>query len=394
MMMKKMLCVLLVLVMCPVLALAESSAAGMLTSQELAKWAESYIARAYAAEPLNVPAESATPDGYEYIFDFATLYADTPTLSEDTTVNTIVLTSEEENGPRNVNVNNALSVVLDAYYTENEELLGSRESAVLYAVDMLPEYAAWGQVLRDGQRVQTVQYAAHEQLATGGEGYTDAGVIYTMAENRVAAIRVYGLNSRIARSEANSVLYAVMLDALENDYAQVPFSYDGSALSVFSADDMAFSGMNFLSLTPDAAIEALGEPINDLWIDNGDDGYIRMQTFPSCELTYLYNKERTEGSVYMLYINADGLEGPRAVRVGDVFSSVYNRFRNGEGEYQEDGAEVLYGAPDGEHFGQATYGMDASATLLYSFRTDDGRKVELQLVFTVMELTEIMLYVD
>lgn len=394
MMMKKMLCVLLALLMCPVLALAEESAAGMLTGQELNDWAEGYIARAYAAEPLNIPAESATPEGYEYIFDFATLYADTPILGEDTTVNTIVLTSEEENGPRNVRVNNALSDVLDAYYTENEELLGSRESAVLYAVDMLPEFAAWGQVLRDGQRVQTVQYAAHEQLATGGEGYTDAGVIYTMAENRVVAIRVYGLSSRIARSEVSSVMYAVMMAALKDEYAQVPFSYDGAELSVFSAADMDFFGIDFPFLTPDAAIAVLGEPATDLWVDNGDDGYIRVQTFAGCELTYLYNKERTEGSVYMLYINADGMEGPRAVRVGDAFSSVYNRFRNGEGEYQEDGTEVLYGAPGGDHFGQASYGTDASATLRYSFLTEDGRKVELQLVFTVMELTEIMLYVD
>ena len=80
-MMKKMLCALLALMLCPVLALAEESAAGMLTSQELVDWAQVCIERAYASEPLNVSAENQTEDGYEYIFDFATLYADTPMLS-------------------------------------------------------------------------------------------------------------------------------------------------------------------------------------------------------------------------------------------------------------------------------------------------------------------------
>ena len=392
MMMKKMLCVLLALLMCPVLALAEGSAAGMLTSQELTQWAESYIDRAYSTEPLNDPAETLSPDGYEYIYDFATLYADTPTLGADTTVNAIVVTSAEETGPRNVNVGNVLSEVLDAYYNVNEELLGSRESAVLYAVDMLPESAAWGQVLRDGQRLQMVQYAAHEQMATGGEGYTDAGVIYTMEENRVAVIRVYGLNSRISQEEVSGVMYSMMMAALEKDYAQVPFSYNGAELSAFSRDDVVFSGVDFLSLTPDAAIEALGEPMSDLWAENGDDGYMRVQTFPTCELTYLFNQERTQGSLYMLYITADGMEGPRAVRIGDTFPSVFNRFRNGEGEYQDDGTEMLYGTLGEGSFGHATYGMDA--TLRYGFTAEDGRKVVLQLNFAGMELTEIMLYAE
>lgn len=392
--MKKMLCMLLVMVLCPVIALAEDSAAEMLTWQELSQWAESYISLAWSSEPLNNPAESQTPDGYEYVFNFATLYADTPTLSTDTTFNAIVLTSAESNGPRNVNVNSALSVVLDAYYTENAKLLGSHESAVLYTVDMLPDSACWAQVLRDGQRVQTVQYAVHEQLATGGEGYTDAGVIYTLAENRVAAVRVYGLNTRISKDAVNEVMFSVMLEAVKNDYAMVPFSYDGASLTPFSEEDLVFSGMDFLALTPDAAIALLGEPMSDLWLDNGESGYIRMQTFPGCEVTYLFNKARTEGQVYMLSITADSFEGPRAARIGDAFSAVYNRFRNGEGEYQEDGTEALYGVVGEGSFGQAVYGSDASAILRYVAALEDGRKVTLHLGFTVMECTEILLYVE
>ena len=393
-MLKKTLCGLLALMLCPVLAWAEESAAGMLTGRELTEWAAAYIRRAYASEPINVPAEDVTSDGYAFIYDFATLYADTPVLSEDTAFSAIVVTGDSENGPRGVKVGSALNDVLNAYYNENPGLLGTRETAVLYAADNLPESAAWAQVMRDGQRVQTVQYAIHDQLATGGEGYTDTGVIYTLAENRVAAIRLYGLDSRITREEASSVLYGVMMAALEEAYAQVPFSYIGAELAPLQEDDLTFSGLNFLSLTPDAAAAALGEPMSDLWVTNGDHGYLRVQKFAGCELTYLFNKERTEGRLYMLVINADGLEGPRAVRVGDTFSSVYNRFRNGEGEYREDGTEMLYGVLGEGSFGQAVYGTDASATLRYGLTAADGRRVVLQMDFTMMALSEIVLYAE
>ena len=393
-MMKKMLCALLALMLCPMFALAEDSSAGMLTSRELQDWAQAYIDRAWATEPSNVPAESLTIDGYEYVYEFATLYADTPVLSGDTAVSAIVITADLEKGPRNVGISAGLQEVLAAYYNENPDLLGTRETAVLYAVDNLPGGAAWGEVLRDGQRVQTVQYAVHDQLATGGEGYTDMGVIYTMAENRVSTVRVYGLNSRLSREEVSGMMFTVLMDALEKDYAMVPFSYDGSELTAFGEADLSFAGASLLTMTPDGAIAAFGEPMSDQWIDNGDHGYIRKQVFQQCEATWLFNRERTAGSLYMLYISADGLEGPRAVRIGDTFSSVYNRFRNGEGEYREDGTEQLYGQGSTGVFGKASYGQDASATLRYGFAAQDGRQVTLQLAFSMMELAEIMVTVE
>ena len=393
-MMKKMLCLLLVLALCPVMALAEESLAETLTYQELTAWAADYLARALTAAPLNDPAESHTDDGYEFIYDFATIYADSPVMSSDTVVTAVVLTTDGEPGPRGVSVNSAMSAVLDAYYNENPDLLGTEESAVLYTVDVLPGHAAWGQVLREGQRVQTIQYAVHEQLATGGEGYSDAGVIYTMAENRVSAVRVYGLASRVTLQQVNDVLYGLTTLAKEQSYAQVPFSYNGADLAVFSEEDLAFSGMDFLTLTPEAAIALLGEPASDTWMDNGEDGYIRVQHFAKCEVTYLFNREQTEGTVYMVRIFEDGLEGPRAVRCGDAFSSVYNRFRNGEGEYDDTGVEMLYGENGVGSFGKATYGVDASAALRYGFTLEDGRKVVLQLDFTTMVLSQIMLFVD
>lgn len=392
--MKKMLCVLLALLLCPMLALAEESVAEPLSYQELVSWAEGYLARAKESTPLNDPANALTPDGYEFVYDFATLYADTPDMSSDTALNAVVLTIDMENGPRSVNVDNAMSVVLDAYYNENAMLEGTKEAAVLYTMDLMPASAAWGQVLRDGQRVQTIQYGVHEQLATGGEGYTDAGVIYTMLENRVTAVRVYGLNSRITLQQVNDLMYDMSNLAKETAYAQVPFSYNGLELTDFALEDLIVSGLDFLALTPETAAQVLGQPDSDTWMEDGDNGYTRMQVYDGFEVTYTYDKNKENCQVYMLLITKDGLEGPRGVRCGDTFASVYNRFRNGMGEYGDDGVEMLYGENGVGSYGKATYGTDASARLRYAFELSDGRDVVLQMDFTVMELSEIILFVE
>ena len=392
--MKKMLCVLLALLLCPMLALAEESVAEPLSYQELVSWAEGYLARAKESTPLNDPADDLTPDGYEFVYDFATLYADTPDMSNDTALNAVVLTIDMENGPRSVNVDNAMSVVLDAYYNENAMLEGTKEAAVLYTMDLMPASAAWGQVLRDGQRVQTIQYGVHEQLATGGEGYTDAGVIYTMLENRVTAVRVYGLNSRITLQQVNDLMYDMSNLAKETAYAQVPFSYNGLELTDFALEDLIVSGLDFLALTPETAAQVLGQPDSDTWMEDGENGYTRMQVYDGFEVTYTYDKNKENCQVYMLLITKDGLEGPRGVRCGDTFASVYNRFRNGMGEYGDDGVEMLYGENGVGSYGKATYGTDASARLRYAFELSDGRDVVLQMDFTVMELSEIILFVE
>ena len=392
--MKKMLCVLLAVLLCPVMALAEESLADVLTYQELVNWAEGYLARAKDAAPLNNPAESLTPDGYEFVYDFATLYLDTPDLSADTALNAVVLTADHENAPRSMNVESAMSEVLGAYYSENPNLLGTKDAAALYTMDLMPASAAWGQVLRDGQRVRTIQYGVHEQLATGGEGYTDAGIIYTMMENRVAAVRVYGLNSRVTLQQVNDVIYGVKTLAGQQAYAQVPFSYNGLELTAFAQADLIFSGIDFLTLTPEIAAQVLGQPTSDTWMDDGDNGFIRMQVYDGFEVTYTYDKDKANCKVYMILITKDGLEGPRGVRCGDTFASVYNRFRNGEGEYGDDDVEILYGENGVGTYGKATYGADASARLRYAFDLADGRNVVLQLDFTVMELSEIILFAE
>lgn len=395
--MKKMksllLMVLAVMLLCAGAA-AEESAADTLLLQELNEWAARYQARALNAEPLNDPKDSLTSEGYEFIYDFATLYADEPKMTADTVISAVVITSPDEEGPRGTSIDDTTAVVLSAYYNENADLRGSREFAGLYLIDLMPESLQWAQVQRDGQRVETIQYAVHDQLSTGGEGYSDAGVIYTMQDGTVSAIRVYGLGDRIAQREVYDVMHAVSATMQADEYAAVPFSYDGAALTKFGGEDLQFSGIDFASLTPESAIAVLGEPLDDIWLEDGENGFIRTMTFAECEMTFQCDAQKENAKIYMLLISVDGLEGPRAVRVGDTFVEVFNRFRNGEGEFDGVSSEVLYGSEASGEFGMAEYGADASATLRYGLVLEDGSRVVLHLSFTTMELTEIMVYVQ
>lgn len=390
--MKNMLLALMALLMLTFCAAAEESTADTLLLQELTEWAARYQERAVASEPLNDPARSLTSDGYEFIYEFATLYADEPVMKADTVVSAVVITSSEETGPRGVRIDDAAEVALSAFYTENQELRGSHDNAVLYLIDLMPESLQWAEVQRDGQRLYTIQYAVHDQLSTGGDGYTDAGLILTLQDGVVSAIRAYGLDSRITFDQAYDVLALMRRASLAQDYVQVPHSYDGAALRKFDGSDLVFSGIDFTGLTPDAAELLLGDALSESKIEDEAFGVIRTLTFADCEMTFLSDKKGGSERIYMLMLTNDSIEGPRAVRLGDMFHEVFNRFRNGEGGFDGVSVETLYGSEESGSFGTAEYGADASATLRYGLVLEDGRRVVLHMSFTDMELREIMLY--
>ena len=388
---KTMLWLLMALLLCLGCAAAEESTADTLVLSELREWAARYQERALDSKPLNDPAESLTGDGYEFIYDFATLYADKPVMNEKTVVNAVVITSPEEEGPRGVMVDDTLNAALAAFYNENPDMRGSRDNAVLYLIDLMPESLQWAEIQRDGQRVETVQYAVHEQLSTGGSGYSDAGLILTMQDGTVSAVRVYGLSGRISFDDVYVLRDRMQIAALADDYVQVPYSYDGASLEKFGGEDLIFSGMDFTTLTPDYVLMRMGEPLDDEWVED-ETSAIRTMTFADCEIVFTCDKDGSNPQIYMMLITTPGMDGPRAVCVGETFSEVFNRFRNGEGEFDGVSREELYGSEASGEFGVADYGSDASVTLRYGLVLDDGSRVVLHLTFTEMVLTEIMVY--
>lgn len=396
-MMKK--CVALFLALMMVLSLTTAVAesdADALDYDELMNWAEGFKTRALAAgAPLNDPTEEAayTEDGYAFVYDFATLYMDRPEMTADSVLQAVVVYSPEEQGPRGTGVDQLSSEVLNAFYNENDDLQGDSSFAALYVSDTMPAGALWGWVQRDGQRIETIQYAVHEQLSSGGDGYTDCGLVYTLSDNLVAAIRAYGLNETISADEVRSNLDAVQEVSEKTEYAQVPTSINGSELEMFDRDDLIFSGLDFLSLTPEEAEARLGAAQEDDWMED-EGAYLRSMEFASCTMTFSYDVQKQNPVLEMLSIDMDGLEGPRCVRIGDTLSSVISRFRNGEGDYDGVSREVLYGDGENAPYGLAEYGDDATAGLWYAAKLEDGRTVVLSMSFEQMYLSDITLYVD
>ena len=396
-MMKKCVALFLALMMALSLttAVAESDA-DALDYGELMDWAEGFKTRALAAgAPLNDPTEEAayTEDGYAFVYDFATLYMDRPEMTADSVLQAVVVYSPEEQGPRGTGVDQLSSEVLNAFYNENDDLQGDSSFAALYVSDTMPAGALWGWVQRDGQRIETIQYAVHEQLSSGGDGYTDCGLVYTLSDNLVAAIRAYGLNETISADEVRSNLDAVQEVSEKTEYAQVPTSINGSELEMFDRDDLIFSGLDFLSLTPEEAEARLGAAQEDDWMED-EGAYLRSMEFASCTMTFSYDAQKQNPTLEMLSIDMDGLEGPRCVRIGDTLSSVISRFRNGEGDYDGVSREVLYGDGENAPYGLAEYGDDATAGLWYAAKLEDGRTVVLSMSFEQMYLSDITLYVD
>lgn len=393
-MQKRLICLAIMLVMTlfALPSLAEDNGAGALTWEELEAWAASYKARAMESQPLNDPTEEAafSEDGYAFIYEFAMLYMDRPEMTEDAVIRSIVVTDPEEVAPHGTRVDYLASEVMNAYYNENPALDGDSSFAALYLADTMPDEALWGWVQRDGQRLMTIQYAVHEQPATGGEGYTDAGLIYTIQDNLVAAIRAYGLDARVTEAEVLDTLAEVQQVATTTGYAQVPTSYVGTDLEVFNRDDLIFAGVDFLALTPEEAEDVFGAAREDHWMDD-EGAYLRTMEFASCSMTFMYDAKKQNPVLEVMTIDMDGMEGPRAVRIGDTFSSVLCRFRYGEGEF--DGfTEALYGTMDAAPYGMAEYGDDASATLYYAMKADNGRTIQLYMPFEQMFLSEITLY--
>ena len=388
--MKHWIALLAAALLCLMIFPAMGEDATVLTWDELTAWAESYRQRALTAEMLNDPTEEAafSEDGYALVYDFATLYMTRPYPGDDSVLTGLVIIGEDQAGPRGLVMDIPSASVLNAFYNENPHLEGSRDFAALYAVDSLPDGAAWGWVQRDGQRLEAIQYAVHAPV---DGAYTDAGLVITLQADMVAAIRAYGLDRRITEAEVRETMTEVREVMQTTGYMQVPTSPDGLSLQPFQEEDLIFAGVNLLHSDPAEAADALGDA-EEAWIENGGDGWLQTLRFPDCVLTYAWDAARTQSRLVMMTIDGPAMEGPRGIRLGDTLASVLNRFRNGEGAYDEAaGTELLYASETGS--GVAEYAADASATLRYTLQAESSL-ITLQIHLESYYVTELILRIE
>ena len=375
-------------------AMASEQDLGGLTVDELKEWTWQMLVRARAAQPLvSGPLAQKTEDGYEVIYDFATFYLDAPDLTDASVINAILVEDSDVDCPRGIGVLDTQQTLLSSWANENPELMGDSDFAVLYLSDSLPEEALWGRVQRDGQQIQAVQYAAHERMPENGQ-YTDCGLLYSIGNGYVTTVRAYGLAASISREQVDETIAEALAIQQEQTYFAYPQSSVGTDLEPFEREDLTFSGLDFLGLTPESAIEELGAYEAETWLQDDNGEWLRILQWPKTEITFTYNQKKIFQHVDTMAIGQPGMEGPRGVQVGESFSSVMMRFRHSAGEFDGTSTEVLYGDGQTPPYGLAEYGS-ATATLHYAQAVDGNKDIQvvtLYMIFVDTTLSELFLY--
>ena len=172
-----------------------------------------------------------------------------------------------------------------------------------------------------------------------------------------------------------------------DDYRAVKTSRNGLALTAFDESDLLFGGIAYTALSPDA----LPGETREERIDNGDGTWLLICGGDGFEAVFLCGEDGADAQILSYTVLDDQAEGPRGVRLGDLFSEDFCRFRSGENGMGEDMTELLYGPADTVPRGVATYDP-AEMSLRYVTDTASGEQVELILRYETNILDEIILH--
>ena len=388
-MMKRILCLLTAVMLCFILPAAAEENAKVVTAAELDELLESVRTQALTEELLNDPAgeDAESEDGTFFLYEAAGFYAEGTEMAADTPVNTLVFECNEGAVFRGTGINSRLDDVLAAFPRDNTDLTGTRDEAILYLRETEAGFA-YGRILRDGQWVYTVEYG---EVVTDGELSCRTAITYSLENGMVTVIRVSGLNPAggelMDASRAEEFYNELIELAGCEEYRAVKTSRDGLDLTALGAEDLVVDGVPYVSLKP---ADLPGTPETEI-IDNEDGTWLLRCDGDGYEAVFRCGEHGEDAEILSFTILDDGIEGPRSVRIGDIFSDDFNRFRNGENEMGEDLTELLYGTEGTAPYGVAFYDFSAM-TLRYVTDTPEGVQVELLLKYDNYFLAEIILH--
>ena len=390
-MMKRILCLLTAVMLCLILPAAAEENAKVVTAAELDELLERVRAQALTEELLNDPAgeDAESEDGTFFLYEAAGFYAEGTEMTADTPVNTLVFDCDEENVLRGTGMNSRVEDVLAAFPQDNADLAGTREEAILYLRETEAGFA-YGRILRDGQWINTVEYG---EVVTDGEMSCRTAVTYSLENGMVTAIRVSGLNPAggelMDASQAEEFYNELIQLAGCEDYRAVKTSRNGLELTALDAEELVVGGVPYVTMKPG---DLPGTPETEI-IDNEDGTWLLRCDGDGYEAVFQCGEHGEDAEILSFTILDDGIEGPRSVRIGDIFSDDFNRFRNGENDMGEDMTELLYGTEGTAPYGVAFYDV-APMTLRYVTDTPEGPQVELLLKYDNYFLTEIILHTN
>ncbi len=356
------------------------------TMQELNDLAERVLALAASQPVLNDPTleAAASEDGFTFQYDFGVLYGDRDTWTPETRLTALQLMDETVPGIRGIAVDSTVNQVMEAIPCDNPEMNGTPAASVLYLEGSAESGFLFGRVERDGQRISAMEYAAADPAAN-----RKISVIFGISGDGVDSIRLEGMTDEFLPDDAES-LYAE-LEALTHQYAyaRVPRSLNGKDLEIFHEGDLWFSSLSYLTAEP----RNLGENVEDMLIDNDDGTWLRRVDGDGFSAVFTCNSQGKDALLVSYTILSPDLEGPRGIRLGDLFHEDFTRFRSGEGDLSDDGTtEVLYGTVGNAPYGLAEYGDGSEMVLRYVTPTTGREDVELILQYKDTVLTEITLH--
>ncbi len=358
-----------------------------LSGREMRVYADSLLERALAAQPMNDPKseEALSEDGYAFVYDFATLYAEKPELTADQQSIVCLVTDPEEVIFRGQTADIWVTAWMALFRNDNPSLDGSREEALLYLDGSAETGFLYGRVLRDGQRLRAVEYGSVEIGEEGGSRFSAA---FSVESGFVSGLRLEIGTLDQADLEWIPSLYE-QLDALhgETGYTQVATSQNGLELTALEESDLMVNGRLFLDLQPDSFG---GEP-DDLMMEDEDGRWLRVIEGDGFSAVFSCDATGQNARIVSYTALNEAQEGPRGVRLGDLFHEDFNRFRNGENE--SDGVtELLYGSEGIAPWGYAAYADGDGMTLRYITGVHSGQNVELYLHYVANTLTEMILH--
>lgn len=285
--------------------------------------------------------------------------------------------------PRGIMVGDSLEKLLNAYPNHNPDLRGNYNDAALYISGSKPEVSL-GWILRDGQRINQVTHCIYHWVP---DGVIACGVSYQIVQDTVMGIAVFGMDQLITEAQALEEIADTAEIQEASHYFAYPKSEDGSTLAPFVREDLSFGGLDFLDLTPEMATNVLGSSPVDEWHQDTTGDYLRIRQWDGVTIYFDYSANKQFNQVNYMLINADTLEGPRGVRIGDSMESVMYRFAHGQGGTVDNGI-ALYGDGVNAPYGLLAYG-DVTATINYTVSPDGDQTVIWQLTFVDGRLLEM-----
>jgi hypothetical protein len=371
--MKRMLVILMVLSLFSVTAALAGEQAKPLSVEELNGFTEGLIAQALSDKAQ----VELTPEGFVAEGDGYTLYLTSEDLSRDSLLISAALTGDVHDaapltGPRGLRAGASLADVLAAYPDDNAVMAGTPTSAVLYIAGNLPEPVHLGLVTRDGQLVKLVEHSIYQSV---DGGVMRVGLQYTIENDQVTAIRYFGGGDLLSLEEAQENLQALALLQEENSY----FAYDTKDPAPFGREDLTVAGLDFIELTPEAAIGQLGEAVNEERVKDSNGDELRTMQWDSMTIAFVYDKDGQLKGPGRVSLTGAGVEGPRGLRIGTSLQDAISRFAGAAIDTALGG--TLYGDAEKQVPPYGRLIVDAQTAQLYYALTYEDRTILLSSEF-------------